>query len=59
MALGGIPYYWSLIQKGLSVAQNFDRMFFGEEGELAQEYEALYASLFKNPRVHISITQVA
>lgn len=55
MALGGIPYYWSFIQKGLSVAQNFDRMFFGEDGELVQEYEALYASLFKNPRVHISI----
>lgn len=55
MALGGIPYYWSFIQKGLSVAQNFDRMFFGEDGELAQEYDALYASLFKNPRVHISI----
>lgn len=57
MALGGIPYYWSFMQKGLSVAQNFDRMFFGEDGELVQEYEALYASLFKNPRVHVSIIE--
>jgi len=55
MALGGIPYYWNLMQKGLSVAQNFDRMFFDEDGELAQEYDALYSSLFKHPRVHISI----
>jgi len=55
MALGGIPYYWNFMQKGLSVAQNFDRMFFDEDGELAQEYDALYASLFKHPRVHISI----
>ncbi len=55
MALGGIPYYWSFLQKGFSVAQNFDRMFFDEDGELAHEYEALYASLFKNPRVHIAI----
>jgi uncharacterized protein len=57
MALGGIPYYWSFMKKGLSVAQNFDRMFFGEDGELAHEYDALYASLFKNPNVHIQIIQ--
>ena len=55
MALGGIPYYWSFLEKGLSVAQNFDRMFFNEDGEMASEYDALYASLFKNPNVHISI----
>ena len=55
MALGGIPYYWSFMKKGLSVAQNFDRMFFDEDGELAHEYDALYASLFKNPSVHIQI----
>lgn len=55
MALGGIPYYWSFMKKGLSVAQNFDRMFFTPDGELTQEYDALYASLFRNPNVHISI----
>lgn len=57
MALGGIPYYWSFLKKGLSVAQNFDRMFFDEDGEMSQEYEALYASLFKNPNVHIQIIE--
>lgn len=55
MALGGIPYYWSFMKKGLSVAQNFDHIFFDEDGELANEYDALYASLFKNPTIHISI----
>lgn len=55
MALGGIPYYWSFMKKGLSVAQNFDYMFFDEDGELANEYDALYASLFKNPTLHIGI----
>lgn len=55
MAMGGIPYYWSFLKKGLSVAQNFDRMFFDEDGELAGEYDALYASLFKNPTVHIKV----
>ena len=55
MALGGIPYYWSLLKKGQSVAQNFDRMFFQMGGELSQEFDALYASLFKKPRRHIAI----
>lgn len=34
MALGGIPYYWSFLKKGMSVAQNFDRIFFQPGGEL-------------------------
>ena len=55
MALGGIPYYWSFLKKGQSVAQNFDRMFFQTGGELIQEFNALYASLFKNPKRHIAI----
>lgn len=55
MALGGIPYYWSFLKKGQSVAQNFDRMFFQLGGELAEEFNALYASLFKQPKRHISI----
>ena len=58
MALGGIPYYWSFLEKGLSVAQNFDRMFFEEDGALIEEYHALYASLFKNPTLHIAIINV-
>ena len=55
MALGGIPYYWSFLKKGQSVAQNFYRMFFQMGGELSQEFDALYASLFKKPRRHIAI----
>lgn len=55
MALGGIPYYWSFLKKGMSVAQNFDRIFFQPGGELTQEFDALYASLFKKPRCHIAI----
>ena len=55
MAMGGIPYYWSFLKKGQSVSQNFDRMFFQTGGELTNEFDALYASLFKNPGHHISI----
>lgn len=55
MALGGIPYYWGFLEKGRSLAQNFDRMFFSEKGELRNEFGALYASLFRNPVPHIAI----
>ena len=49
MALGGIPYYWNLLVRGLSPAQNLDALFFARNGRLRMEYSDLYASLFKNP----------
>lgn len=27
MALGGVPYYWSKLRKGLSLPQNINQMF--------------------------------
>ena len=38
MAIGGIPYYWSFLQKGLSVQQNMDQLFFAEDAGLKTEY---------------------
>ena len=55
MVMGGIPYYWSFLRPNLSVAQNIDRMFFEENGEMVHEYDALYASLFRHPKPHIAI----
>lgn len=55
MAMGGIPYYWSFIDKARSPAQNLDAMFFAANGELRDEYDHLYASLFKNPLRHMAI----
>lgn len=55
MILGGIPFYWSFLQKGKSLAQNIDRMFFSPRGEMRQEFDALYASLFRHPVAHIAI----
>ena len=55
MVLGGIPYYWNFLKKGLSVAQNIDRLFFQESGELQDEFDMLYASLFRFPEGYIKI----
>lgn len=55
MVMGGIPFYWSLLEKGLSLPQNIDRIFFSEEGELNDEFDALYSSLFKKPEAYITV----
>lgn len=55
MAFGGVAYYWSLLEEGLSAAQNFDRLFFGESAELRMEFENVFRSLFKNPTRHFAI----
>ena len=49
MVFGGVAYYWSLLEKGLSVAQNIDRLFFSPNGALRGEYQELYRSLFRVP----------
>ena len=55
MAMGGVPYYWSFIDKARSPSQNLDAMFFSANGELRDEYDHLYASLFKKPMRHMAI----
>ncbi len=57
MILGGIPYYWSFLKKGLSVAQNVDQLFFTETAQLRDEFEALYAILFKRPNNYLKIIE--
>lgn len=48
MATGGIPYYISMLQKGRSLAQNIDRLFFEPNAKLKLEFDRLYSSLFTN-----------
>ncbi len=55
MVLGGVPFYLSKMNKGESVAQNIDRLLFTEDGELRDEFQSLYNSLYKNATNHIKI----
>ena len=48
MMLGGIPYYLSYFQKGLSLAQNIDRLFFASNAKLREEYDRLFSAVFTN-----------
>lgn len=55
MVFGGVPYYWSLLKRGRSVAQNIDELLFARTGRLRLEYSQLYSSLFRNSERHIAI----
>lgn len=55
MIMGGIPYYWSFLDREKSLAQNIDYLFFNEDGELYNEFDELYASIFKNPDAYINV----
>ena len=57
MIMGGIPFYWSKLERSLSLSQNIDNLFFNPDGELHDEFDALYASLFKNPDPYITVVQ--
>jgi AAA+ ATPase superfamily predicted ATPase len=57
MILGGIPYYLSFIRKELSMAQNVNELLFKKQSPLFNEFENLYASLFKNAANHLKIVE--
>ena len=52
MAVGGIPYYLDKFKKGLSVAQNIDRLFFAANAPLKNEFTRLFSSLFSKPDLY-------
>lgn len=55
MVFGGAPYYWSLLDPRLSLAQNIDRLCFTPSGELIPEFKRLYASVFRHPGAHLKV----
>lgn len=55
MVMGGIPFYLSKMKRGLSVAQNIDRIFFAPDAALCGEFQNLYHALFKYSDKHIKV----
>ncbi len=58
MVFGGIPYYWSLLERGSSLSQEIDRLVFSRDGELHDEFNMLYAALFKKPEPYIKVIEL-
>jgi len=55
MLMGGIPHYLKELENGKSALQNIDAICFSEDGLLVDEFNNLYAALFKNSANHIAI----
>lgn len=55
MIMGGVPFYWSFLNRRLGLAQNIDSIFFDEDAALKGEFDELYSSLFREPETYIII----
>lgn len=55
MALGGIPFYWDAIRKGLSAPQHINKLCFEPNGLLKDEFNKLFKSLFAKAERHETI----
>jgi uncharacterized protein len=55
MAMGGVPLYLNEVEPGKSAMQNIDAICFREKGMLRNEFDKLYAALYSNATIHISV----
>ena len=52
IAIGGIPHYLSKVKRGESVVQNIQRMCFDVNGDLVNEFDEIFESLFTHSQTH-------
>ena len=57
MMVGGIPYYLNYFERGKSLSQNIQSIFFDPGAPLAHEFKLMFASLFTNAEVMQSIVK--
>lgn len=58
MIMGGIPYYLSLMNPGMSLAQNIDSLFFTQKGRLSLELDRLINSLYSSPQAYAKVLRL-
>jgi AAA+ ATPase superfamily predicted ATPase len=57
IAIGGIPYYLNKVMKGESVVQTIQRLCFDSQGDLVNEFDEIFESLFNHSSSHINIVR--
>lgn len=57
IAIGGIPHYLNKVRKGESVVQSIQRLCFDTSGDLVNEFDEIFESLFNQSSSHISIVR--
>ncbi len=57
MVMGGIPYYMKYVEKGMSLDQAVNALFFDDKARLEDEYDRLFASVFSKSAEMKSIVE--
>ena len=55
MAMGGVPYYMSLLNPEQSLSQNIDRLFFSKNAPMREEFDELFNALFNQSDKYIYV----
>lgn len=58
MIIGGIPFYYTLLNVKESLVQNVDRLFFRKNGELRTEFDELFSALFSNTEKYTTVVKL-
>ncbi|MCX7121387.1 MAG: ATP-binding protein [Gammaproteobacteria bacterium] len=58
MVMGGVPYYLTQIEKGLSASQIIEKLAFSQHSFLFNEFDNLFSSLFDDAEFHIQIVRL-
>jgi AAA+ ATPase superfamily predicted ATPase len=57
MIFGGVPYYLNYFEPNYSLAGNVDNIVFAETAPLKEEFDELYASLFKESEHYVRVIE--
>jgi len=57
MIMGGVPFYLDFISGEMSLNSNIDTLFFHRTGKLREEFDHLYAALFKKSQDYIKVVK--
>ncbi|MGL5888991.1 MAG: AAA family ATPase [Bacteroidia bacterium] len=57
MCIGGVPYYLKQVLPGRGIPQILNDIFLGRNASLKDEFGNLYASLFKNHKLHETVVK--
>lgn len=57
MVMGGVPHYWTKLEPKKSIGQNINDLFLKDSGELHNEFNFIYASMFKSPEKYIKVVE--
>lgn len=57
MVMGGVPYYWTKLEPDKSLGKNIQNLFLKDSGELHDEFNYIYSSMFNNPDKYVKVVE--